>query len=63
MQEENSAHALRGGGQYVVFVCDGREVGIPKTEADSRDNLQRPPVFYRRELKANPLIVSLGSKQ
>jgi hypothetical protein len=59
MQEENSADALRGRGRYVVFVGDGREVGIPKTAADSRDNIQRPRVFYRRELESNPLVVAI----
>lgn len=57
MQEENSADALRGRGRYLVFVGDGREVGIPRTEAETRDNLQRPRVFYRRELDINPLVV------
>jgi hypothetical protein len=49
--------------RYVVFVGDGREIGIPKTEADSRNNLQRPQVFYRRELDANPLIIGVGNKE
>ncbi|HEX6188871.1 MAG TPA: caspase family protein [Pyrinomonadaceae bacterium] len=58
MQENNSREALRGRNRYVVFVGDGRSLGIPKTEADARDNIQRPRVFYRRELEANPLIVA-----
>lgn len=58
MQEHNSREALRGRGRYVVFVGDGRAVGIRKTQADARDNIQRPRVFYRRELEANPLIVA-----
>src|SRR5207302_6096760 len=33
MQKENSREALRGRGRYVVFVGDGRGVGIPKSEA------------------------------
>ena len=57
MQEKNSVDALRGRGRYLVFVGDGREVGIPKTEAETRDNVQRPRVFYRRELDINPFVV------
>jgi uncharacterized caspase-like protein len=59
MQEENSADALRGRGRYVVFVGDGREVGIAKTEADSRDNVQRPRVFYRREIESNLFVIGV----
>jgi len=62
MQEENSVDALRGRGRYIVFVGDGREVGIPKTEADSRDNIQRPRVFYRREVEGNSLVIGVGNK-
>ena len=62
MQEENSVDALRGRGRYIVFVGDGREVGIPKTEAYSRDNIQRPRVFYRREVEASPLVIGVGNK-
>ena len=58
MQESNSREALRSRNRYVVFVGDGREVGIPKTEAGTRDNIQRPRVFYRRELEANPFVVA-----
>jgi uncharacterized caspase-like protein len=61
MQEQNSAEALRGRGRYVVFVGDGREVGVPKTEGDVRDNVQRPRVFYRREIENNPLIVGISA--
>src|SRR6185503_2831593 len=57
MQEENSLEALRGRSRYVVFVGDGREVGNPRSETGARDNIQRPRVFYRRELEANPLVV------
>jgi len=60
MQEQNSADALRGRGRYVVFVGDGREVGISKTESYTRDNVQRPRVFYRRELENNPLVVGMA---
>lgn len=58
MQEQSSLDALRGRGKRIIFVGDGRNVGIPKTEADARDNIQRPRVFYRRELEANPLVVA-----
>jgi len=61
MQEQNSAEALRGRGRYVVFVGDGRDVGIPKTEGEARDNVQRPRVFYRREIENNPLIVGVST--
>ena len=63
MQEQNSADALHGHGRYVVFVGDGRELGIPKTEADTRDNVQRPRVFYRREVENNPLVVGVTSSR
>jgi hypothetical protein len=58
MQLNNSREALRGSGRYVNFVGDGRELGIPKTEEATTDNIQRPRVFYRRELEANPLVVA-----
>ena len=58
MQEQSSLDALRGRNRYVVFVGDGREVGLPKTESGARDNVQRPRVFYRRELESNPLVVA-----
>ena len=58
MQESNSREALRSRNRYVVFVGDGRAAGIPKTEAGTRDNIQRPRVFYRRELEANPFVVA-----
>jgi WD40 repeat protein/uncharacterized caspase-like protein len=59
MQEQSSLDALRGRGRYVVFVGDGRDVGIPKSDAEARDNVQRPRVFYRRELESNPLVVAI----
>lgn len=58
MQEQNSLDALRGRGKRIIFVGDGRALGIPKTEADARDNIQRPRVFYRRELEANPMVIA-----
>jgi len=42
-----------------ILVFSGwRAVGIPKTEAGARDNVQRPRFFYRRELEANPFVVA-----
>jgi len=58
MQLSNSREALRGSGRYVNFVGDGREIGIAKTEAAVVDNIQRPRVFYRRELESSPLVVA-----
>lgn len=58
LQENKSREALRGRSRYVVFVGDGRREGIPQTAAGIRDNVQRPRVFYRRELEANPLVVA-----
>lgn len=58
MQEQNSLDALRSRKRYLVFVGDGRQLGIPKSEADARDNIQRPRVFYRRELEGNPFVVA-----
>jgi len=64
MQEQDSLEALRGRGRYVVFVGDGTAtrdgVGNGNKTADdkARDNIQRPRVFYRRELEANPLIMA-----
>ena len=43
----------------MVFVGDGREVGIAKTEADRRDNVQRPRVFYRREIENNLFVIGV----
>jgi len=59
MQEQTSLDALRSRKRYVVFVGDGRQGGIPKSEADARDNIQRPRVFYRRELETNPFVVAV----
>jgi WD40 repeat protein len=69
MQENNSLEALRGRGRYVVFVGDGtpdRTLDRDKTppgnanntaDYKARDNVQRPRVFYRRELETNPLVI------
>jgi len=57
--QENSLEALGGKGRYVVFVGDGtrpRDVGL---KVDAKDNIQRPHVFYRRELQSNPLVVAV----
>jgi WD40 repeat protein len=59
MQEASTLDALRGRGRYVIFVGDGRDIGIPKNDAGARDNIQRPRVFYRRELESNPLVVAV----
>lgn len=53
MQEENMLDALRGRSRYVNFVGDGSG---PK---DTKSNVQRPRVFYRREMDSNPLIVGV----
>jgi WD40 repeat protein len=53
MQEQNSLDALRGRGRYVVFPGDGSETRMFKRDRNARDNVQRPRVFYRRELEAN----------
>src|SRR6185503_12709198 len=50
MQEQNSLEALRGRGRYVVFVGDGRPPRDVGLKIDARDNIQRPRLFYRREL-------------
>jgi WD40 repeat protein len=63
MQEQNSTDALRGTGRLVIFVGDGSPLKNVEGDQDVRDNVQRPRVFYRRELEANPLIVGVGSKQ
>lgn len=58
MQEDNSLEALRGRGRYVVFVGDGSRPGdVGRKEA--RDNIQRPRMFYRRELDASPLVIAV----
>ncbi|MFS8086904.1 MAG: caspase family protein, partial [Acidobacteriota bacterium] len=65
MQEQNSLAALRGRGRYVVFIGDGtntRDAGNNtkgKNDVNARDNIQRPRVFYRRELESNPLVVAI----
>lgn len=59
MQEENSLDALRGRGRYVVFVGDGSRSGDANKKDEARDNIQRPRIFYRRELDSNPLVVAV----
>jgi hypothetical protein len=53
MQEENMLEALRGRSRYVNFVGDGSG---PK---ETRNNVQRPRIFYRREMDSNPLVVAV----
>jgi WD40 repeat protein len=59
MQELNSLEALRGRGRYVVFVGDGSRAGEANKKDEARDNIQRPRLFYRREVDANPLVVAI----
>jgi uncharacterized caspase-like protein len=59
MQEQNSLEALRGRGRYVVFVGDGSRAGEANKKDEARDNIQRPRLFYRRELDSNPLVVAV----
>ena len=58
MQQENSQRALSGKGRFVVFAGDGTRTrdAIGNTP---EDNIQRPRVFYRRELEANPLVIAV----
>ena len=58
IQEQNSADALRGRGRYVVLLVTDAKLEFRETEASSRYNVQRPRVFYRRELETNPLVVA-----
>jgi WD40 repeat protein len=53
MQKENMLDALRGRSRYLNFVGDGSG---PK---DTRSNVQRPRIFYRRELDSNPLVIAV----
>jgi WD40 repeat protein len=53
MQEENMLDALRGRSRYVNFRGDGSG---PK---DPLNNIQRPRIFYRRELDSNPLVIAV----
>jgi WD40 repeat protein len=53
MQEQNSLEALRGRSRYLNFVGDGSG---PK---DTKSNVQRPRIFYRRESDSNPLIIAI----
>jgi hypothetical protein len=51
MQEEKMKQS-RGVGLEIAFT-----EGEQKTEPDKR-SVQRPRVFYRRELEANPLVIA-----
>jgi WD40 repeat protein len=59
MQEQDSLEALRGRGRYVVFVGDGSRSRDANKKDEARDNIQRPRLFYRRELDSNPLVVAV----
>jgi len=50
MQEEKMAQG-RGLGVQIAFT-EGED------PADPQRNVQRPRVFYRRELETNPLVIS-----
>jgi WD40 repeat protein len=54
MQEENTLDALRGRSRFIDFSGDGSESNNP-----GKSNVQRPRIFYRRELDSNPLIIAL----
>lgn len=52
MQEEKMKQA-RGMGMQVAFVEGEQNIADPE-----KRNVQRPRVFYRRELEANPLVIA-----
>jgi WD40 repeat protein len=54
MQEENMLEALRGRSRFIDFIGDGSESNNP-----GKSNVQRPRIFYRRELDSNPLVVAI----
>jgi WD40 repeat protein len=53
MQDENILDALRGRGRYLNFAGDG------SGPRDAKNNVQRPRIFYRRELESNPLVIAV----
>ncbi len=53
MQEEKMIEQLRGRGLNIAFVEGEERVAEPE-----KRSVQRPRVFYRRELEAQPLIVA-----
>jgi WD40 repeat protein len=59
MQEQNSLEALRGRGRFIYFVGDGSRSREANPKDEPRDNIQRPRLFYRREVDANPLVVAV----
>jgi WD40 repeat protein len=59
MQERNSLEALRGRGRFIYFVGDGSRSRDANKKDEARDNIQRPRLFYRREVDANPLVVAV----
>jgi hypothetical protein len=58
MQENNSREALRGRGRFIVFVGDGSQTRMFERDQKPEDNVQRPRVFYRREIDNNPFVVA-----
>jgi WD40 repeat protein len=53
MQEENQLEARRGRGRFINFAGDGT-----RGEQD-KGGVQRPRIFYRRELETNPLVIAV----
>jgi hypothetical protein len=54
MQEENMLDALRGRGRDIPFA-----VGEDKVKNPGERSVQRPRIFYRREIDSNPLVVGV----
>jgi hypothetical protein len=52
MQEEKIKQS-RGLGKQIAFTEDDQKVSDPQ-----KRTVQRPRVFYRRELEANPLVIA-----
>ncbi len=53
MQEDTLA-GLRGRGRYINFRGDGSQATGP-----NQNGIQRPRIFYRRELELNPFVVAI----
>jgi len=51
--QDDMLETLRGRGRYLNFAGDGTSA------TDRNRNIQRPRIFYRRELEANPLIMAV----
>ena len=54
MQEANMLEALRGRGRDIPFA-----VGEENIKDPSKRSVQRPRIFYRRELESNPLVIAV----